>query len=1538
MRTLSLRGARAHNLKDLDLELPLGAWIAVTGPSGSGKTSLAFDVIHREGQRRYLGALSARARQYLDKLGPAEVDAVRGLPVTAAAGQAALRPDPRSTVGTRSGLLDLLRLLYARAAAHPLPLRRSLFSFNTPDGACPTCGGLGVEDHIHPPSLIADASRSLRQGALRPTLPSGYTVYSQVTLEVMDLICRAHGFDVDTPWAALSEAQRRVILYGTRALRVPFGKHSLASRMKWSGITARPREEGYYRGLIPVMEETLRRDRNKNILRYARSFPCAACGGARLGPVGREAQIGGVALPALLALPAAELGGALAALPPSPPLAALRPPLEARLGQLERLSLGHLSLDRPVGTLSGGEGQRLGLVTQLSEALGGRLIVLDEPTLGLHPEAQPGMAAALEALRAQGNTLLVVDHDPHMVQRADHWLRLGPGAGPEGGRVLYSGPMPDGALPRPAPSQGPPPADAGALRLVGARLRNLEGVDLEVPLRALTVVSGPSGAGKSSLVFDTLLPALQGEEGGPYERLEGAPEGLAVRWVDARPLGRTPRSTPATYTGLFDVVRRRFAALPEAQALGLGVKHFSYNTPDGRCPACEGLGVQRVGMHLLRDVEQPCPACGGGRYAPESLAVRLGGRTVAEVLALTAGEAVAFFEGDDQARPRCEALARLGLGYLQLGQPSSTLSRGESQRVKLAALLGSPPRGASLVLLDEPDRGLHPDDVLRLLACLEELVRAGHTVLAISHHPMVWAAAHRRVALRGGRLAPPCPFPGAPAPPPRRTPAAPPAEIVLRGVRTHNLRGVDVRIPHGAITVITGVSGSGKSSLAFDTLAALAWSRFAEGLPARARRFIRQQPAPVLESAEGLTPALSIRQGQGRAGPRSTAGTLSGLDATLRLLFSRLGERGGAPAGLSAAHFSANQVVGACPACEGLGAVERCDPGALITDPSLPLGAGAMAGTKPGRFFGEAGGQHMATLAAAAAARGLAPGPAEAVPWEALAPAARALALEGAGEQIFEVSWAFSRGKRAGTHTFTGPWRGLRALVEEEARKRAQRKDAADWAAPLRPAPCGACGGERLSPAARAVRALGWRLPELQALRLTALRDALEAMSPPPGQRPVLDALRPGASRRLETLTALGLGHLSLDRPSESLSTGELQRLRLAGVLESALTGLTLVLDEPGAGLDDAALVDLCGRLRRLCEAGNTVVAVSHRRALVAAADRVLTLGPGAGERGGQLLDAGPPTPPAAPAVAPVALPADHGWIRLEGARARTLQGFDLALPDRGLVAITGPSGSGKSTLLFEVLGASAAAGRAAGCARVSGLERFQQLALRRAAAPRSPLDAFGLMGALQDLFHSAGSDLPRRAFSFRSPAGRCPTCKGSGLERTPMDFMADLVVPCPACEGRRYAPEVLAVRWRGLDPAALLALPAWALLEQLPGGPLARAAAALIDLGLGYLPLGRPAHSLSGGEARRIGLAAALAGPTGAGLYLLDEPGAGLHEQDLERLVAAMQALAARGGCLIYTTHRRRLRQAAGWQIALGPGGGDEGGRLVRAGPPQPA
>ncbi len=1576
---LRIRGANENNLVDVDLDLPRGTWIAVTGPSGSGKTSLVFDTLVKEGERRFLGSLTPRARHFFGKLGPSQVASLRGLPATISVGSEAARGNIRSTVGTLSGILDLLRLAFAREAASPsgAKLTRGHFSFNNPLGQCEVCRGLGVEDRVDPAKLIADATKSLRQGALVPTLKSGYTVYSQVTLEVMDQICRAHDFDVDTPWSELTNGQRDVILNGTRALKVPFGKHAIESRMKWEGITARPREEGFYPGLVPVITETLKRNRNPNILRFVSSEECRECAGTRLAQAGRDAQLGDWTLPALLAIPVERWLSETERLPNGPVWESVKTSVEERIERLVKLGLGHLSLDRSSTTLSGGEAGRVRLAAQLGAGLTDVLFALDEPTLGLHPESQPGMRAVLDELVERGNSLITVEHDPDMVRYADYVIALGPNAGTAGGRVISTDlpghPLTDTRQEHPlgrlVPSERPARKARGMLRLTGATLNNLEEAELDLGLGQFNVIMGPSGAGKSSLLFGTLLPALTGESGGPFEHLEfeGAAGDSKTSAVDARPIGKTPRSTPATWCGLFDIVRKRFGQIEESKRRGFTASHFSFNSGHSRCAECEGLGVTRLSLHLFEDVELTCAACKGTRYSDEILEVCWNGKTVAEVLSMTFEQALDFFEDEPAALKLASAMVTLGLGYLTLGQSSGSLSRGEAQRIKLGTLLGTKRKGNSIVLLDEPDRGLAPCDVSALLAALDSLVDAGHTIVAISHHRQVWATADRRIEVRGG-VTNHSPTIHLDPISERRSARSPQADaacpLSLRGVRTHNLKNVDVSFPRGQRTVVGGLSGSGKTSLVFDTLAAEAQRLFAESLPFQVRRFLRKLPAPSLDRASGLTPTISLQQSMGRPSARSTVATETECGPILRLLFSRAGIVDDRPSTLSASHFSREHTLGACVECTGTGLLAQCDPKLLLTHPELPLvpktakGASALGGTRGGRFFSERAGQHIATLIAAASEQLDATCDyatlLSSTPWRELPEELQKLALFGTGSARYRVKWSFeSKAEGEGVHEFEDEWSGFLSLVDREAVRRVRSKKAAEWTAAHRDGHCPTCDGAGIQQEARETRLLGSTLFELEELPLDqvertladGLKDCREEKI-----RATIAALLPRLAERLHELTALGLGHLALGRKTRTLSSGEFKRVRLASVLRSGLSGVTLALDEPTAGLHERDVALLLARLDQFQAEGNTIVIVSHRPSVLASADHRIEVGPGAGEAGGRIVAAGPPKdftarelPLSTTALATDVQPS----LYVRGARIHNLANIDIALPSAGFVAVTGVSGSGKSSLVFDVLGASVNANAPVGCDSIEGLQESGTFAAvhdaRVFAGRRSALATLKLEGELAALFESAG--LPRRAFKPGDAAGRCSACRGTGQERVAMDILADLRLPCETCRGTGFRAEVLEVKWREKNIAEWLAQPAALLAEALDRLPsserdkshskLRKALAALDEVAALHIPLGRASSELSGGEAARVALASCLVHSSTPALYLFDEPSTGLHEQDLIKLVAAFRRLGERGDLVVVTEHRLSMIAAADWVIDLGPEGGPFGGRLIAQGPP---
>jgi excinuclease ABC subunit A len=908
-RPLVIRGARTHNLKNIDLDLPARRLIVVTGVSGSGKSSLAFDTIYAEGQRRYVESLSAYARQFLERMEKPDVDRIEGIAPAIAIRQKNVVRNPRSTVGTTTEIHDYLRLLYARvgrtycrgcgrevvcetaevvarelaslpegtrllvgfdtpivgvpAAPGPEPeeendangpaggallagaasagvdapaaldpvvatleaLRKKgfgralvegravaleevdpaalreagivrvvvdrvrvegdlrarltdsietayregggaafaaevgpdgrvvrehqfserfecrrcgiayetpqprLFSFNNPYGACPTCHGFGNIIELDLDLVVPDPSRSINAGAIEPWSKPHYRWY----LAALKRAARARGVRLDVPWAQLSEDEKRFVIEGDGDYEGVRGFFRWLERKK-------------YKVHVRVF-----------LSRYRGYLTCPECGGTRLRREARDVKVGGRTIDEVCALTVREAAAFFARLELGPRDAAVAEKvlreIRRRLGFLQEVGLDYLTLDRLSSTLSGGEAQRINLATSLGSALVGTLYVLDEPSIGLHPRDNRRLIDILRQLRDQGNTVLVVEHDADMIRVADYVVDLGLGAGEQGGRVVYAGPFPglledprsltakylrgELAIPVPAVRRRPGPQ---RLRLVGATEHNLKAIDVEIPLGLFTCVTGVSGSGKSTLVHDVLYAAIKRAKGdwdrpvGAHRRLDGVELIGDAVLVDQTPIGRTPRSNPVTYLKAFDPIRELFASTKDARARGLTASHFSFNVPGGRCETCEGEGQVRVEMQFLADVFVPCDQCDGKRFKPPVLEVRYKGRTIDQVLDMTVREALAFFGASPKVIRRLQVLDEIGLGYLRLGQPATTLSGGEAQRIKIAAHLTSQRGDRLLYILDEPTTGLHFDDIAKLLAAFRKLLQAGHTLLVIEHN------------------------------------------------------------------------------------------------------------------------------------------------------------------------------------------------------------------------------------------------------------------------------------------------------------------------------------------------------------------------------------------------------------------------------------------------------------------------------------------------------------------------------------------------------------------------------------------------------------------------------------------------------------------------------------------------------------------------------------------------------------------------------------------------------------------------------------
>ncbi|MFC8957120.1 ATP-binding cassette domain-containing protein [Streptomyces sp. NPDC057101] len=744
-----VRGAREHNLAGVDVDIPRDALVAFTGVSGSGKSSLAFGTIYAEAQRRYFESVAPYARRLIHQVGAPAVGEITGLPPAVSLEQRRSSPNARSSVGTVTTLSNSLRMLFSRAGRYPEGAERldsDSFSPNTAVGACPSCHGLGRVHDTSEELLVPEPELSIRQGAIA-AWPGAWQ--GKNLRDVLDTL----GYDVDRPWRELDAKDREWILFTEEQPVVTVHPVRDADRIQ------RPYQGTYMsarRYVLRTFSDSKSPTLRTKAERFLTSAPCPACGGARLRPEALAVTFAGRTIAELAGLPLTTLSGLLAEAGAEGTETArvLTADLVARIVTVTELGLGYLSLDRATPTLSNGELQRLRLATQLRSGLFGVVYVLDEPSAGLHPADTEALLVVLDRLKAAGNSVFVVEHHLDVIRHADWLVDVGPHAGVHGGRVLHSGP-PDGLAEVEASAtrrflfdRAPAPGrevrePAGWLRTGPVTRHNLRAVDAAFPVGVLTAVTGVSGSGKS-----TLVGALTEEVAG-VERLVT---------VDQRPIGRTPRSNLATYTGLFDVVRKLFTETEEARARGYKAGRFSFNVTGGRCETCQGEGFVSVELLFLPSTYTPCPDCHGARYNPETLEVRLRGLNIAEVLDLTVEAAAAFFDDTPAAARSLRALLDVGLGYLRLGQPATELSGGEAQRIKLASELQRPHRSPTLYVLDEPTTGLHPADVEVLMRQLHGLVDAGHSVVVVEHDMDVVATADWVVDLgpgggdEGGRI------------------------------------------------------------------------------------------------------------------------------------------------------------------------------------------------------------------------------------------------------------------------------------------------------------------------------------------------------------------------------------------------------------------------------------------------------------------------------------------------------------------------------------------------------------------------------------------------------------------------------------------------------------------------------------------------------------------------------------------------------------------------------------------------------------------
>lgn len=1497
---ICIEGASGHNLKDINLKIPLHKLVVVTGVSGSGKSSLAFDTVYAEGQRRYVETFSSYARQFLDRMDKPHVKRIIGIPPAIAIDQNNPVRTSRSTVGTMSELNDYFKLLFARAAhlhcpgcakevrketaqsiadaiikskstesnspvlicfavavpanfgenevienlatqgyrrvhqkskqtieviqdrVHPdkknreriiedieaalqfgmgkiavyplhsngeqaatAPLRFSSglhcadcdlhfkdpvpndFSFNSALGACEKCRGFGRVIGVDYSLVIPDTSKSLQGGAIRPWQTESYRECQD------DLIrfAKKRSVPINKPWRDLSDKHKEWVIRGEGG---------------W--------DEGLWYGVKRFFEWLESRSYKMHIRvllsRYRTYSVCPSCSGARLKPhslawrLGKEKRY---SIHELMSLCLQEcLEFFLEMKTSEEPVRIVLDEIRTRLRYLNEVGLGYLTLDRQSRTLSGGEVQRINLTTALGTSLVNTLFILDEPSIGLHPEDIGRLTGVLKKLRDAGNSLIVVEHDPEIILSADYVIEMGPKPGKQGGEVVFSGPIKDflkckNSLTadylrgtREIRSENRKPmVSQKSIRITGACEHNLQNIDVSIPLGRLVCITGVSGSGKSTLVDSVLYRGWKsicskgGDTPGAHKNIKGTEHIDEMIFVDQSPIGKTTRSNPASYVGSLDPIRKLFASTTLSKERGYTAGTFSFNSGNGRCPACSGNGFEHVEMQFLSDVYIRCEECNGTRYRAQVLEVTIEGDnakqlSIADVLQMTVGEACAFFSSNAPILRKLQPLLDVGLSYLTLGQPVPTLSGGEAQRLKLAGHLSgksSNKKGekGALFIFDEPTTGLHFEDISVLIQALRRLVAAGDSVLVIEHNidvirtadwiidlgpgggkhggQVVCTGTPDRVAacktsltakaLRADYRKSDVPISSAQYSKARKQ------QIAITHAREHNLKDIDITIPQSSFTVITGVSGSGKSTVAFDILFAEGQRRYLESLNAYARQFVQPAARADFDLVTGVPPTVAIEQRTSRGGRKSTVATVTEIYHYIRLLYVKLGIQYCPGCNIAIEPRSRESIVASLLNNEKGRVIEvlatlvsgrkgiykdlaawaqskkieflRVDGEMLPTanwpvldryrEHTIELPVGKIS-------VQEKNIKEIESVVAYALQLGKGTIKTERKNSRKATVYSTQRNCPGCGRGFEELDpRLFSFNSRHGwCPACYGTGLEMKGFDENQSGEEIWWNEWWDGGSRV----CQKCNGKRLRQEALSVEFMGNSISETVAFTIDQSLSFFADLKLAPREKAIAENVITELLSRLSFLSDVGLGYLSLDRAAPTLSGGEAQRIRLASQLGSNLQGVCYILDEPTIGLHPRDNAMLLKTLFKLKSKGNTIVVVEHDEETIRNAEYLIDLGPGGGKAGGYLLSQGTlkqmlskkrsptakylndPLVHSQQRLRPVSM--KKGVIKITKASMHNLKGVDVSIPLHRLVCVSGVSGSGKSTLVRDIL------------------------------------------------------------------------------------------------------------------------------------------------------------------------------------------------------------------------------------------------------------
>ncbi len=1596
---ISIKGACENNLKNIDVDIDDGITV-VTGISGSGKTSLVFDTLYKEARRRFMDIFSIRTSAL--RMQPVKVQSLIGVGPTIAVGQNLLNRNPLSTLATASGLHPFLRLLYA----------------NFGERRCNNCGNLiqildedSIVDKLnllkkHKEITLFSPLVKRSKGSHRALLSKLVATFKHQNIFVdgkiwdnknliptieHDIEIKLGEIKQNTSIKQIREFIQESGMLGTPAIilratnfEVIFSKDYICANCNtWLG-EVKPQ---HFHTRCPFCE----------------GKGCVQCKQTGLHPQAATVYWGGLILPELLSQSIADVSRLFAQeeLPNSADR--LKHEITKRLDSLLQVGLGYISLDRPSPTLSRGESQRVRLAVAISSKLEDMLYVLDEPTVGQH---MADVNRFLPIFKELKGSVVFVEHDRMAALSADEAIDIGPKAGFMGGEIVFQGSL--NALWESNTITGryfslnervqiPSSNKASNHFLIfkEAFFRNLQQIDIKIPLNCMTVITGVSGSGKSTLIEEVIVPSLTKKKAIGCKEIIGSL--LKPIIVDQSPIGRNPRSNPATYTNLSDIIREIFSNQTK-----LSASHFSFNRPEGACTACNGIGAQEVKMRYLPSTWITCASCSGDRFSEEVLEAKVSfnGKeySIADFYNLDVAQAYNLFKNEKRFSEKnqnaalriLKAMMDVGLGYLPLGQSSTTLSGGEAQRVKLAKYLGKGSIKDRLIILDEPSTGLHPFDISGLLNVLHRLVRANGTIIVVEHNSDIIRAADWIIDLgpgagdEGGKVI----FSGTPNDLlhcknsltseflEREEKIKPEAEkeevrhsysdkISIRGANIHNLKNVDIDFPKNQLIVVTGVSGSGKSSLVSDILEIEARRRFLETLTLYERQSTREGPEAPVESVSGLGVTLTVKPGRDNYNLRNTVGIATEISYHFAILFANIGDKFCLKCGekmikgehwicpscksveplAKVRHFSPINYAAACTTCNGVGTLRKPSPEKLIINPKKPLCEGAMysPGFFPYGFICKPFNSGYYIIRALGERYNFDPCK---TPWNEMSEEAQNAFLFGDSKPIEGVSI----GRKGHTNPFKFTFRGFYGWVRE-------------WdvgGTYTETQICPQCKGARLKPEYLSVKINNFNLHEIQELSLIELEKILGSIKISETKPKLIFSSYEAVMKRLKFLIQVGLGYIHLNRIFATLSAGEAQRIKLAGLLGSGLTHLTILLDEPSRGMHPVEIDGLIIALKELRDEGNTVIVVEHDPEIIEKADYLIDMGPGPGIAGGKICAKG--SFPAVLEKQTITTDWLNGkrkinlkkitreskdWMIIEGAKAQNLKGEDIKIPLGILTGICGVSGSGKSTLLIDTLGRALIPKKQTTSVAYEPIDPGEHKVIK--GAPErvimvdqtrqgiyNPLYYLGLTKPFMKIY-AESEDAEILGIDESILSKQCSVCNGRGIISTDLDFLPSILTPCDTCKGSGHIAEIWDIRVKGYTLPDLYNLTIEQVYELYKNQPqIAGKLQCAIDVGLGYLVMKQPSYSLSGGEVQRLKIAFELSKKAlDRTLYILDEPTVGQHLEDINRLIGVFNRLVELGHSVIVIEHSTEILASCDWLIELGPGGGPDGGKVVAEGTP---